>query len=135
MTKKNIIYNTKHVIQSTINDTYFLHFSQLYILSPGNRTDLVIPLKIKVSYCIFFFGSAILWLCRMLILQHSNTKLTFFSLCSRINSWCLPCLKYPLLSLFSNLKAYLKKISFPDFTDCLLYIPARWWTHKNSGKS
>lgn len=50
MNKKNTIYNTKHAIQNTVNDTYFLHFSQLYILSPGNRTDLVIPLKIKLSY-------------------------------------------------------------------------------------
>lgn len=55
MNKKNTIYNTKHAIQNTVNDTYFLHFSQLYILSPGNRTDLVIPLKIKL----FSFGSAI----------------------------------------------------------------------------
>lgn len=51
----------------------------------------------------------------MLILQHSNTKLTFFSLCSRVSSWCLPCLKYLLLSFFNW-----KKYPFHLFTQQIL---------------
>lgn len=53
LSKKNI----QHATISTVNVTYFLHFSQLYILSPANRNIWLLPLKSTKDYFLLVLQS------------------------------------------------------------------------------